>query len=165
MGELIQTFHINAGLMIAQLVNFIIVLAVLWFFALKPLVQKMQERTDKIEKSLADAKRVEENLKRAEEIKGEKVAEARKEAQEIINKTNAMAEVNKRATIAKTKEEAAKIVAKAKEEIKVEQVQMMKEIKKEAGELVILAVEKIVGEKIGKGKEVGLVDEAIEAVK
>ena len=62
MEELIQTFHIDWKLLIAQLINFAIVLFVLWKFAIKPLSKTMDKRTNDIEKSIDDAKKIEENL-------------------------------------------------------------------------------------------------------
>ena len=39
MDELVKTFHIDWKLIIAQTVNFTIVLGVLWYFAFKPLMK------------------------------------------------------------------------------------------------------------------------------
>ena len=78
MDSLIQTFHIDAKLLAAQAINFAIVFAVLYFFALKPLVKVMQERTKKIEKSVKDAQEVDKRLARAEEDYNIKISEAKK---------------------------------------------------------------------------------------
>ena len=56
MDSLISTFHIDWHLIVAQAVNFAIVFAVLYWFALKPLGKLMEERKETIEKGLADAK-------------------------------------------------------------------------------------------------------------
>ena len=44
MDSLISTFHIDWHLIVAQLVNFAVVILVLWRFALKPLGKLMDER-------------------------------------------------------------------------------------------------------------------------
>ena len=56
MDSIISTFHIDWKIIIAQAVNFAIVLAVLYFFALKPLNKLMAERAEKIAKRVNDAK-------------------------------------------------------------------------------------------------------------
>ena len=48
MEELIKTFHIDIKLILAQLVNFGIVLFVLKRYAYGPVLKMMQERTDKM---------------------------------------------------------------------------------------------------------------------
>ena len=55
MEEIIKTFHIDWKLLIAQAVNFAIVVFALYKFAYKPLLKTMNERTAKIEQGLKDA--------------------------------------------------------------------------------------------------------------
>ena len=67
MDSIISTFHIDYKLMLAQLVNFGIIVGVLWYFVFKPLAAKMTERTKTIEKSLAEARQIADNLKSSEQ--------------------------------------------------------------------------------------------------
>ena len=67
MQELITTFHIDWKLLIAQIVNFGLVLFVLWKFAIKPLSKVMADRSKEIEKSLDDAKQIRDNLTKSHE--------------------------------------------------------------------------------------------------
>ncbi len=53
--ELLQTLGIEPKLLIAQIVNFAILLFVLWKVAYKPLLTLMKDRSERIEKSLQDA--------------------------------------------------------------------------------------------------------------
>ena len=55
MDELIKTFHIELNLLVAQIVNFSIVLFVLYRFAYAPILKTLNSRTGKIEKGLKDA--------------------------------------------------------------------------------------------------------------
>ncbi|MFO7806922.1 MAG: ATP synthase F0 subunit B, partial [Candidatus Moraniibacteriota bacterium] len=77
MESLISNFHIDAGLLIAQVINFAIIFAALYFFALKPLLAVMKDRTKTIEKSLEDAKKAEENLAKAEEDYNKRIQDAK----------------------------------------------------------------------------------------
>ena len=81
MESLISTFHLDLKLIIAQLVNFLIVAGILWFFALKPIMKIMKERTEKIEKGLKDAKSFEEKLAQAERDRLKTLSVAKKEAE------------------------------------------------------------------------------------
>jgi len=162
MGSLIETFHIDWRLLIAQAVNFAIVFFVLYFFALKPLIKVMGERTRKIEKSLADAKKVEENLARSEEEYKRKLAEAKKEANEIIEKAKEQAEEKKAQIIARAKEEVGKIINEEKAKMQREKGEVLKEIKREIADLVIMSVEKVLGKKIEKKEDKELIRKIIK---
>ncbi len=105
MEELVKTFHIDIKLILAQLVNFFIVLAVLYKFAYKPVLQLLNDRTAKIEKSLDDAKKIEEKLFAQEEEYKKIIAEARRESQAILEKANVLADQKQEAMVTKAKEE------------------------------------------------------------
>ena len=55
MGDTIKTLGIDLPKLIAQLVNFGIVLVVLWKFAYKPILAMLDQRRDKIAESMANA--------------------------------------------------------------------------------------------------------------
>jgi F-type H+-transporting ATPase subunit b len=165
MGSLIETFHINWQLIIAQMVNFAIVFAVLWFFALKPLIKTMRERSNTIEKSLNDARKIEENLRKSEEGRVVKIIEAKEEAQKIIEQAGLQAEKNKTETIAKAKEEVNKVVLQGKEQIVNEKDKMLKDIKLEVSDLVVLTTEKLLSKVLDKKIDKKLVEETLKEIK
>lgn len=148
MEELVKTFHIDGYLILAQLVNFFIVLAILFKFAYKPVLALLNDRTAKIEKSLEDAKKIEEKLVAQEEDYKKVIAEARREAQVVLEKANVLAEEKHEAMILKAKEEIGVIINKEKEKMLSEKAETMKELKKEVVELVSLSLEKLIGEKV-----------------
>src|SRR3989344_4302826 len=84
MASIISTFHIDWKIIIAQAVNFAIVLAVLYFFALKPLNKLMAERSEKIAKGVNDAKTNAELLTTTRTGYESALAKARAEAQTIF---------------------------------------------------------------------------------
>src|SRR3989338_413769 len=93
MESLISTFHISGQAILAQMVNFIIVLVILWNFALKPLMKIMNERTKTIEKSLVSAKEIEENLLKAKQEIGKLVNDAKEQIN--FEKENMIVEAKK----------------------------------------------------------------------
>ena len=148
--------------MIAQIVNFTIVFLVLYFFALKPLAKVMRERTKKIEKGLTDAKKIEENLAQTKNEYGKKMAIAKKEANEIIEKARLQAEEKKQATIDKAKAEIGQIINEQKEQIQAEKAKTLKEIKKEVASLVIAAAEKVLEQKIDNKEDEKLIKKIVK---
>lgn len=153
MESLIEVFHIDIKLLLAQAINFGIVFAVLYFFALKPIMKVMGERTEKIEKSLADAKNIEEKLNQTKEEYNTVMAQAKKEANIILEKANMAAEENKKEMIVKAKEEIGQVINQEKANMQAEKANTLKELKKEVAGLVTLALEKILEEKLDVKKQ------------
>jgi F-type H+-transporting ATPase subunit b len=148
MDSLISTFNIDVKLLIAQAVNFAIVFGVLYYFALRPLMKIMGERTEKIEKGLADAKKIEDRLAKTEADYEEEIARARKEANGIIVIAQEQAEVKRQETIARAKEDIGVIINEEKSRIQQEKARTLKELKAEVADLVVASVEKLLAKKI-----------------
>ncbi len=165
MDELIKTFHVDYKLLIAQMVNFAVVVAVLYKFAYKPLLLKMEERTGTIEKGLANAKKAEEKLENAISQREDKIDEAKKEARGIIEAAQKQAEKNKEEVVVQAKEDAEKVVQQAKKQLQNEKEKIVAEIKSEVGTLVVAATKKIVDEKLDNKKDDELIEKTISEMK
>lgn len=165
MGELIEKFGIEPTLLLAQILNFGIVLFVLWKFAYKPLLKVMRERREKIEKSLADAKAIEEKLVHAEQLKAEAVLTGRREAQRIVEAMEKQSEHYRQERLKEIEAELATMRQHARNEIASEKVQALNEAKAELVHLVMTATKKVVPKGTTKDLDATLVAEAIEESK
>lgn len=150
MESLIETFHIDWKLLTAQIVNFAIAFAVLYFFALKPLAKVMKERSDKISKGIEDSKEIEKKLSQTQEDYKAEIVKAKKEAADILAKAGELAEEQKKQSLSKAKEEIAAVINQEKAKIAAEKLQTVKEIKEEIADLVGAAVEKVLEERVEK---------------
>ncbi|KKQ54062.1 MAG: ATP synthase subunit b [Candidatus Falkowbacteria bacterium GW2011_GWC2_38_22] len=137
-------FHVDVKLLIAQMLNFAIVIAILYFFALKPILAVMRERTEKIEKSLQDAVAIEENMKKTEALCQHEFNEAKKAAALIMSQAGAEAEKKREKMLLRTKEEIGEIINEEKEKMRLEKAQVLKEIKASVTDLVISVTEKVI---------------------
>lgn len=162
MESLISTFHVDAGLFIAQVVNFAIVFSVLYFFALKPLVKTMAERSEKIDKSLKDADEIEKRLVLTIGEREEIIVAAKKQANLIIEEADKRGEARRNELIAKAKEEIGQVINNEKAKLIRDKAETLKEIKKEAAELVILTVEKLLEEKMTSDKDRELIKKLVK---
>ena len=162
MEELIKTFHIDGKLIIAQLVNFSIVLFVLYKFAYGPVLKMMDDRTEKIDKGLKDSEEAHKKLAEIVEKEKEVLASARKAAQEIVSKAEALAVKNKDEIVLEAKVQAEKILADSAKKIEQEKELMFAEIKSQVAELVVAATGKIIAEKIDTAKDADLIANAIK---
>jgi F-type H+-transporting ATPase subunit b len=164
MDELTKVFHIDVKLLIAQAVNFSIVILVLYKFAYKPLLKAMNERAGVIEKGLEDAKEAAKHLEDAGKEREERITEAKKEARVILEEARKMADKNKEEMVGKAKEETQKVVLEAKNQIMMEKEKMLREVKQEIGQLVVLATEKVLQNSRNEDLDKALIDAAIKEV-
>jgi len=162
MESLISTFHIDGGLFIAQLVNFAIVFSVLYFFALKPLVKIMTERSAKIEASLRQADEIEKRLALTAQEREDVITAAKKQAAAIAAEAEKRGEARREEMIAQAKEEIGQVINNERAKLQREKAETLKEIKKEVADLVILTVEKVLAEKMTSEKDRELIKKLVK---
>ncbi|MFZ3011819.1 MAG: F0F1 ATP synthase subunit B [Minisyncoccia bacterium] len=150
MESIINAFHIDYKIIIAQMVNFGIVFAVLYFYAIKPLSKIMKERGEKIEKGVSDAKTNAEILNKTNIEYGEAIGRAKAEANEIFQEGKKEATAKKAAMLEEAKNEVALVVENGKKILEAEKIKMVEEAKKEIVELAMRATEKLIAGKIDK---------------
>lgn len=155
--------NFNATL-IAQILNFLILVFVLAKFAYKPVVRIMDERKNKIAGDLEAAEKAKDE---AEAVKAEyaaKLANARQEAQAIIDNARKTAQAAHDKIVAETKAEQDQIVATAKEAIALEKKKAMDDIRVQVISLSMIAAGKIVEQKLGSEEDKKLAGEIVDSI-
>ena len=164
MESIITTFHIDWKLIVAQLVNFAIVVGVLWFFVFKPLTKIMADRTETIEKSLRDAEAVKQQLRRAETEKQAVIKEAHQAAREIIQSAKTTAAEQQQQTLLATRQEAEKIVTASKQQLSRDREQLIADVQAQVADVVVLAAGKVLQDVVNKPVDRALAQQALDAV-
>ncbi len=147
MDSIISTFHIDWKIIIAQAINFSIVLVVLYIYALKPLSKLMSERSEKIEKGIEEAKKSDELFKKATEEYDKNTIKLRQisiDAQKELNKDLEKLRAENIERIKKDNEEYAK---KRMEQMQIDKQALIESAKGEIVSLATLAAEKILSSK------------------
>ncbi len=143
MDSFIETFHIDWKIIIAQVINFAIVLFVLQFLALKPIKKLMKERTERIESGLSDADKNAEILKNTKKEYDEVIIKAREEAHVIFQEGKREAEDKKKEMVENANKEVEQMIASGKKMLEAEKIKMVEEAKNEIVSLVVKATEKL----------------------
>lgn len=146
MDSFISTFHIDGKIIIAQAVNFGVVIIVLYFLALKPLKKIMSERTSVIEKGIADAKENAMLVANTQKDYESTIAKAKAEAHELFQAGKIDAENKKKEMMKKAQAEVEAMVANGKKNLEAEKIKMVDEAKKEIVSLVVSATEKLLAD-------------------
>lgn len=143
----LQSLGIDWKLLIAQIINFLILLLILRKFLLGPIVKMLGERKSKIAQGLKDAQSAEVKLQHADIEAKRAVSKSMQEAQIIIASAKKEAENEKNKIITEAQEKAAKTIKNAQERAKREEDKLVSHAKSRLGELVVAALEKILGAK------------------
>jgi F-type H+-transporting ATPase subunit b len=159
---LVGMFGINWKLFLAQLVNFGIIIFVLWKWVFKPVTKGLTDRTEKIESSLAEAERIAQERQTFESWKQGEISTVRAEASGIITAAKQQAESLKAETLKTTASEQARLVEQTKQRLQQEQTAMLQSAQAQLADLVVSASEKILKEKLSSTKDQDLIKQALK---
>lgn len=159
---IVGMFGLNWKLFLAQLVNFGIIIFVLWKWVFGPVTKGLSDRTEKIEASLKEADQVTKDRQDFESWKQSEINKVRAEASGIITEAKQNAEALKAETLKATSEEQTKLVEQTKARLEQEKVSMIQSAKSELAEIVVSATSTILKQKIDATKDKELISEALK---
>lgn len=148
--EILKDFGVDPILLIAQIVNFLILLFILNRILFKPLLKVLEERKQTIAKSLQEAEQISKELARATQKSQGLIEGASTQADKIVEEAKKAAEKIKEEQIQATKVEAENIFRKNRDNIELEKEKMRASLRSELQEVLVLAVEKVVGKTLSK---------------
>ncbi|HLC44290.1 MAG: ATP synthase F0 subunit B [Candidatus Doudnabacteria bacterium RIFCSPHIGHO2_01_FULL_50_11] len=160
----IELLGLNWKLFVAQLINFGIIVLVLWKWVFTPLTSAMQARTAKIEKSLHDAEDLKKKIAVFDAWKLEQDAKARVEYEHVVQQAQAAATEAKSEILEQAKLQSEKLVTDAEKRIGQERQAMVREAREELASVVIAVAEKVLKEKIDRPKDRELIEASLQSV-
>jgi ATP synthase, F0 subunit b len=154
---------INATL-IAQILNFIVLLWVLAKFAYKPLIKAMDDRRNRIINDLdsAEQTRLDAEALKAQYV--EQLANARQEATEIVDKANKVAQNLHDEFVEQARAEKDAMMATAKERIEQDKKQALVDIRTQVIALSTQIASKVANQKLNSAEDQKLVADATDQV-
>ena len=156
-------FQVNLFQVIIAAANFLLFLAIIWTFAFKPVSKMLDDRKSRIEQGLKDAEQARRDRESAESERVATLAEARREANDILARSQKVAQETRDADIAATKEELERLRVRAAAEIEAEKVRALTEVRAEVADLALLAASRVVGETLTSDRERRLVKEFLRS--
>lgn len=165
MSELISHFGIDWKLLLAQAVNFLILLAILKKFAYGPVLRMLKKRREVIEKGLKFSKEAEEKLLRIAQEREGVLRVSRNEALEIVNSGEKVAKERREEIIREAQARGEMLLQEAKRVIEEEKAKMGEALYKETGEVVRLALAKVLGKMPQEERDDFLIGEALKELK
>ena len=151
--------QINLFWIIVAALNFALLLIALWALAFKPVSKMLDERRARIETGLRDAEQARRDRGQAETERVAALTEARREANDILNRAQKVAQETRDADIAATRDELERMRHRAAEDIQAEKLRAMADLRAEVASLALEAAGKIVGESMDEPRQRRLVEE------
>jgi F-type H+-transporting ATPase subunit b len=142
---MIETLGIRWVELVAQTINFSIVLFVLWKFAYKPVFNMLEARRAKIAESLANAEKIKAQLAQTETDRQKVLTLAGAQANKLIEDARAAAARVSEVETQKAIAAAEQIVIKAREVAAQDHARMLAELKREVGRLVVQTTTTVTG--------------------
>jgi F-type H+-transporting ATPase subunit b len=135
--QIARTFGVDWPQLMAQVISFAIVCALLYRFAYRPILAMLEQRREQIAQGLANAEQIKAELARTKAQRQEVLARANVEANRLIEEARGAAALVKQEETRKAIAAAEEIVAKAREATAQDHARMLGELKREVGKLVV----------------------------
>jgi len=157
-------FDINVGLSIWTIVIFLTVLIVLWRFAFGPILAAVNAREESINRALEEAQNRQAEAERLLKEHKEQLADARRQAQEILAEGREAAGRLQKDMEGKAREESEAILTRARAEIEREKDAAVDALRREAVDLALAAASKLLHEKLDGEQDRKLVLEFVDGL-
>lgn len=157
-----EKLGISLPTLIAQIINFLLLLVILYFFAYKPILKMLDERSRKIKESMDEVQKVKDQAAQTEEEFKKKIEAASKEGQEVIARAMRTGEEARQRAQLEAKQEAQVLVEKARVEIQRERDETIGELRQEFADLTVVAAEKVIGKSLDKEAHRQIIDKVLD---
>lgn len=134
-------------MLIAQAINFGVLLVALTYFLYKPVMKTLDERKQKVAKGVEDAIAAEQKLSEADSVASERLQTAEGEAETIVASARDAAQGERTRILKEAEARAASVATDAEARAEEVRVKALRDSEKEIARLAILAAEKTLREK------------------
>jgi F-type H+-transporting ATPase subunit b len=156
-------FLVPDATFIAELVTFLLILAVIGRYIL-PFIQKaMRERQEMIQKQVEDSEEAKVKLAEAQKAYQNALTEARTEAAQIRENARAEAQRTVEELRTQAQEEQARIIARGEDQLASQRAMIVRELRAEIGTLAVELSEKIVSQRLSDEAQVSATVDAFLA--
>lgn len=163
-GGLLTPLGINGGLMIAQVVNFLLLAGVMGAFIWKPAVNMLDSRSAKIQKGIEDAAAAAKARQNAEAEAEKILTEARAERQKMLNEARETAEDVRKQMEAEAEADAKEIREAAQAEADAQRNAQLADVREDVVKIATAVAGRVLGEELDEDKQRDLVSNFLSNV-
>lgn len=151
----------NLTVLIAD-IAFFLLLFLIARYLYRPITQVLEARTQRIAEGLRAAEEAVKDREVAENEYQERLAEARREGQALLDRIAKQGEDLRKQLEVKARAQADGLIAKARAEIQQERDEAVQDLRSQVADLALLAAGRIIGESLDAKKHRELIERAIE---
>ncbi len=153
---------INLPSLIAYLLNFLILLGILYLMAYKPILRLLDQRAERIRESLAAADQARQEATSAREAIEEQINEARREGQRLLEQAREASDRFRTEEMDRPRGEAETFIERAHADIQRERDAAIQEVRANFGELAITAAERVIRRSLDRQVHQELISQVLE---
>ena len=157
----IGALGIDAGALLAYLVNFGVLVVLLYLFAYKPILKMLDQRSNRIKESLEEADRVRQESQEQQAAMQRTLDEGRQESQRVLAEARDAAASYRDQQQAQARTEAESMLERARDEIRAERNAAVEQVRAEFGGLAVTAAERIIHRSLDESTHRDLIDEVL----
>ena len=146
------------------MINFVVLMAILYKFGWKPVIGMIDSRQAVIDENLEKAEAARKEAEQMSAKLAEDIAKARREAKAIIDEAQQSAEAVKEDILAQAKQSADSMLERAQAEIAKEKTEAIASIKGEVADMVVAVAGRLLSENMSDQQHMALVDKYIAEV-
>jgi len=150
------------GLMIWTIVCFLITLFVLRRFAFGPIQKMLDERRERIRRSIEEAEHARTEARRLLEEHRALIGQARGQAEQILTEARKVAESQRQRVKEETEADRQRRLEETKRQIEAETHRALEQIRAEVADLTLVATAKVTGKVLDDADHRRLIDDAIK---
>ena len=152
---------LNIPVLVAQLVNFFLLLVLLRLFLYRPILDMLDRRAQRIREGLEAADQSKEQAARAEQDVAQQLAESRQQGQALIAQAQESASRIQDEARNQARREGEALLERARSEIQLERDQAIAELRKEFADLTVSAAEKVISQSLDRQAHRKLIDDVL----
>jgi len=157
----LKALGINLPSLVAQLVNFTLLLIVLYLLAYKPVLRMLDERRKRIREGLEASDEAKRRLADTEKEVELELGKARQEGQALIGQAQQIAARIQDEARQQARQEAEQLVGRARNEIQLERDSAIAGLRREFADLTITAAERVIRQSLDRQAHRRLIEETL----
>jgi F-type H+-transporting ATPase subunit b len=163
--EVLSKFGINPVLLVAQIVNFLIILFIVKKYALKPILKMLKDRETTIKNGLQQAEDAKKLLEDTAEKERDVLKKAHTQARELLDEAKKDGEELLAKAETKTHQQIEKMLSEAREQISSETAQAEKRLMNHISDLAVKLIEKSSSELFTEKEQSIIMEKAVKNLK
>ena len=148
--------------LIVYLVNFTILLVILYLVGYKPILRMLDQRSERIRGNLEEAERIKTESEERQAEMQRQLDQSRQEGQALIGQARELADRFREEERQKAKEEAERFLAKARGDIDRERDNAVEEVRQQFANLAIAAAEQVIERSVDKDAHKEIIEKVLE---